>query len=197
MLDDAFVRLVQTRLRDAGHYTGRIDGDAGPATLLAFDRALPPLVLITEPPDSSDNIPDAGDAKLTGVHNSLVAVIRLASLRSAIPFTVTEGLRTKARQAALVKAGASKTQNSRHLTGHAVDLWPLDPQTKKPIPSGAAFPKGSSEARAADARLWADLRQVAVAVKSAAKELGVVMEHGVDWGWDAPHHQLNRAAYPA
>ena len=40
-------------------------------------------------------------------------------------FVVTEGLRTLERQKQLVAIGASKTLNSRHLTGHAVDLVPV------------------------------------------------------------------------
>lgn len=198
MTDDDFVRLVQRRAADAGHYTGEVDGAVGPATLAALDRILPPLVLITEPPAATgDDIPDAGDARLHGVHNALVAVIRIASLRSPVPFTVTEGLRSAPRQAALVKAGASRTQNSRHLTGHAVDLWPLDPKTLKPLPSDAAFEAGTNEARAASAALWAGLRAIAATVKAVAREQGVQVEWGGDWGWDAPHFQLNRAAYPA
>lgn len=59
---------------------------------------------------------------LEGVHPDLVNVVRLTLIDSPIDFVVTEGLRTKARQAELVKAGASQTMNSRHLTGHAVDL---------------------------------------------------------------------------
>jgi peptidoglycan LD-endopeptidase CwlK len=59
---------------------------------------------------------------LTGVHPDLVNVVRLTLIDSPIDFVVIEGLRTKARQAELVKAGASQTMNSRHLTGHAVDL---------------------------------------------------------------------------
>lgn len=191
---NTFTAMFQERAAAAGFYDKAIDGLDGPSTRKALDLALPPIVVIR--PEVEDRIPDSGDKKLLGVRNELVSVIRLASLSSAVPFTVIEGLRTKERQAQLVKAGASKTQNSRHLTGHAVDLWPLDPKTMKPIPSGAAFARGSNEARAADARLWSDLRQVAVAVKAAAKDLGVMMEHGVDWGWDAPHHQLNRKAYP-
>lgn len=197
MTDDELVRLLQERLAQAGHYTGKIDGAAGPVTIAALDKALPPLVIISDPPAMGDDIPDSGDKKLVGVHNALVAVIREASLRSSVPFTVIEGLRTKARQAQLVKAGASKTSNSRHLTGHAVDLWPLDPATLKPLPSDAAFKAGSTEARHASAALWAGLRAIAVTVKEVAKERGIAMEHGVDWGWDAPHHQLNRTAYPA
>ena len=108
-----------------------------------------------------------------------------------------EGLRSKERQAQLVKAGASKTTNSRHLTGHAVDLWPLDPVTGKALPSDAAFPRGSAEAKAASARLWSDLRKIAAVVKAVARDRGVLIEWGGDWGWDAPHFQLNRKAYPA
>jgi hypothetical protein len=36
-----------------------------------------------------------------------------------------EDLRTRERQAALVARGASRTMNSRHLTGRAVDLVAL------------------------------------------------------------------------
>lgn len=86
----------------------------------------------------------------------------------------------------LVASGASKTQNSRHLTGHAADLWPLTVDGKR-LPAGTA---------AAEARLWADLRIIATHIKTAAKELGVLIEWGGDWGWDAPHFQLNRVAYP-
>lgn len=148
-------------------------------------------------PPSDDDIPASGDAKLEGVHDVLADLIREASRRCSIPFTVIEGLRSAERQRQLVAAGASKTQNSRHLTGHAVDLWPLDPATSKPLPSDAASPKGSKAAKDASARLWADLRAIAGVVKQVAKERGVLVEWGGDWGWDAPHVQLNRAAYPA
>ena len=37
---------------------------------------------------------------------------------------VTEGLRTEAQQRIYVAKGASKTMNSRHLTGHAIDMYP-------------------------------------------------------------------------
>lgn len=198
MNDDAFVRLFQQRAAAAGHPVGAPDGVVGPRTIAALDAILPPLVLITPPPEPNgpDAIPDAGMAKLKGVHPKLVEVIEEAFLRSPVPFTITEGLRTQARQAQLVKAGASKTQNSRHLTGHAVDLWPLDPKTMKPIPSDAAFKVGSTEARAASNALWAGLRAISTIVKQVAKEKGVLVEWGGDWGWDAPHFQLNRTAFP-
>lgn len=194
--DDEFVRYTQQRLADHGHYIGKVDGVAWEGTLSALDKALPAMVRISPAPKPEDTLPATAEAKLKGVHNALVSIVRATVLTSPVPFTVIEGLRTKERQAQLVKAGASKTQNSRHLTGHAVDLWPLDLATGKPVPSDAAFPKGSNEARAASARLWSDLRKIASTMKDAAKEQGVMVEWGGDWGWDAPHFQLNRKAYP-
>ena len=63
--------------------------------------------------------------RLEGVHSDLVAVVELAIIMPPVDFTVIEGLRTPERQRQLYKAGATKTLNSRHLTGHAVDLAPL------------------------------------------------------------------------
>ena len=60
--------------------------------------------------------------RLAGVHPDLVRVVERAITLTTVDFTVLEGLRTPERQAQLVKAGASQTMNSRHLTGHAVDL---------------------------------------------------------------------------
>jgi peptidoglycan L-alanyl-D-glutamate endopeptidase CwlK len=75
-------------------------------------------------------------ARLTGVHPDLVKVVERAIKLTDVDFTVLEGVRSLNRQQQLVKAGASKTMRSRHLTGHAVDLgayvagevrwdWPL------------------------------------------------------------------------
>lgn len=60
--------------------------------------------------------------RLAGVHSDLVRVVERAIQITAIDFGVTEGLRTAVRQKTLVESGASSTMNSRHLTGHAVDL---------------------------------------------------------------------------
>ena len=73
---------------------------------------------------------------LAGVHPDLVKVVERAIEITEIDFAVLEGVRSKTRQEQLVKAGASQTMRSRHLTGHAVDLgayvagsvrwdWPL------------------------------------------------------------------------
>lgn len=114
------------------------------------------------------------EANLAGVHPDLVAVVRAA--RQRIPFIVTEGLRSAARQRQLVAEGRSQTLHSRHLTGHAVDL--VDP---------------------AGSYAWAAMAAIAAAMQAAANELGVVLEWGGDWvGFkDTPHFQLPQAVYPA
>lgn len=59
---------------------------------------------------------------LEGVHPDLVKVVKLALDISSIDFAVLEGLRSSERQQSLVEFGHSWTKNSRHLTGHAVDV---------------------------------------------------------------------------
>ena len=115
---------------------------------------------------------------LQGVHPDLVKVVKRAIQLSSIDFTVTEGLRTKERQAQLLKAGASKTMNSRHITGHAVDL--------------AAWVDGGVRW---DRPLYAKL---AKAMKAAAAELKVAIIWGGDWRTlkDGPHFELDRKVYP-
>ena len=64
------------------------------------------------------------ELRLAGVHPDLVRVVRNLAKGGAL-FRVEEGLRTVERQRQLVASGASQTMNSRHITGHAVDLLPL------------------------------------------------------------------------
>lgn len=116
--------------------------------------------------------------RLTGVHPDLVRVVKRAIKITPVDFTVLEGLRTKARQVELVKAGASKTMNSRHLTGHAVDL--------------GAYVGGRVSWD------WPLYHRIAKAVKQAAAEEGVPIEWGGDWRSfkDGPHWQLPWRDYP-
>ena len=120
------------------------------------------------------------EKNLVGVHPDLVKVILRAAENVSHPFIVTEGRRTLARQTQLVAAGRSRTMNSRHLTGHAVDLAVF-------LPGGGV----SWDAR--------DYRLLAMSVKAAASELRIPIEWGGDWiSWqDAPHFQLPHAVYPA
>jgi peptidoglycan L-alanyl-D-glutamate endopeptidase CwlK len=64
------------------------------------------------------------EANLIGVHPKLVCCVRYAIRRSEQDFSVFEGLRTLERQRKLVASGASRTLDSYHLTGEAVDLVP-------------------------------------------------------------------------
>ncbi|AEP08879.1 M15 family metallopeptidase [Micavibrio aeruginosavorus] len=113
---------------------------------------------------------------LKGVHPDLVAVVHRAIQLTPVDFAVIEGLRSVSRQKELVAAGASKTMNSRHLTGHAVDL--------------AAYVNGIRWD-------WPLYDAIAVAVKAAAKELGVAIVWGGDWTTfkDGPHFELDRSKY--
>jgi peptidoglycan L-alanyl-D-glutamate endopeptidase CwlK len=109
---------------------------------------------------------------LKGVHPDMVSVVHRAAEISPIYFVVTEGLRTIQRQAELVAKGASKTMNSKHLTGRAVDV--------------AAFPEGKLSW---EMRYY---RTISEAFKQAAKELDVKIRWGGDWRTfvDAPHFEL-------
>jgi len=60
--------------------------------------------------------------RLVGVDPRLVAVVNSAIGITKVDFGVVEGLRTEETQRAYVNAGKSQTMNSKHLTGHAVDL---------------------------------------------------------------------------
>ncbi|CNI36644.1 putative phagelysin [Yersinia rohdei] len=120
----------------------------------------------------------ASENNLIGVHPDLVKVVRRALELTPIDFKVIEGRRTLERQRELVKAGASQTLNSRHLTGHAVDIVPL--------PDG----KVSWE--------WKYFYPLAEAMKQAAAELGIAVEWGGNWTTfkDGPHFQLPARQYP-
>ena len=60
--------------------------------------------------------------RLNGVKPELVEVVKRAIEISTIDFGVTEGLRTLETQKRYVETGKSQTMESKHLTGHAVDL---------------------------------------------------------------------------
>ena len=117
------------------------------------------------------------ERSLKGLHPDLVRVVRRALELTPVDFAITEGLRTKARQTELVAAGASWTMNSRHLTGHAVDIAPF-------IGGMVRWD-------------WPPFRVLALAMKDAAEELGVPITWGGDWKVrDGPHFELNRKHYP-
>lgn len=117
-------------------------------------------------------------AMLAGVHPDLVKVAELAITLSPVDFRITEGLRSLSRQKRLVETGASRTLNSRHLTGHAIDVVALiDGQVHWD---------------------WPLYAKIATAFKEAARRLGVPIVWGGDWRTlkDGPHFELDRKRYP-
>jgi peptidoglycan L-alanyl-D-glutamate endopeptidase CwlK len=116
--------------------------------------------------------------RLQGVHSDLVRVVELAITLTEVDFAVTEGLRTRERQAQLLKEGKSKTMNSRHITGHAVDL--------------AAWVDNTVSW---DFKYY---QTIAKAMKKAAQQLSVPIVWGGDWVTfkDGPHFELDRKYYP-
>lgn len=116
--------------------------------------------------------------RLSTVNPTLQAVILKSFETMPFDITVLEGIRSKERQAELFKSGASKTMNSKHLTGNAIDIAP--------------FPVD-----------WNDkerFNEMAKHVYAAAKELDVKVRWGGDWNmdgdwkdekfYDGPHIEL-------
>lgn len=100
-------------------------------------------------------------ARLEGVDERLVAVVHYAISVTKIDFAVICGLRTIEEQRELVAKGASKTMNSKHLTGDAVDLM---------VFIGS---RGSWELHLYD--------EVADAMRIGAQTVGVPIRWGAAW----------------
>ena len=124
--------------------------------------------------------------RLEGVHPDLVRVVKRAIGMTTIDFTVLEGVRSQVRQMELFQSGASKTMNSRHLTGHAVDL--------------GAWMFGEVSWH------WPLYYKINKAMKLAMLEESVLLRWGGDWDsdgdyedetWrDGPHYELPWKDYP-
>jgi D-alanyl-D-alanine carboxypeptidase. len=111
------------------------------------------------------------EERLNGVREELCRVIRRAAELTEFDITVAEGLRSKGRQQQMFEQGKSKTLNSKHLTGEAVDIYPLTDDHK--------------------AIAWGNFPAMISAVKQAAYEFGISIECGADWKMrDCPHVQL-------
>lgn len=124
---------------------------------------------------------------LIGVDPRLVKiVVRAAEIYAPQKFIVLEGLRSKERQAELLKQKKTRTLNSQHIVGRAVDTAPL---TGKLI----------------DWENWDKFQDVATCMMDAAKEFNIPLQWGADWDMDGltakqgdkdekfidgPHYQL-------
>ncbi len=117
-------------------------------------------------------------SNLKGLHPDLLRVAERAIKITSVDFVITEGMRTVTRQKELFKAGATRTMNSRHLTGHALDV--------------AAWVAGGVRWD------WPLYAKIAAAFKQAALELDVPIIWGGDWKSfrDGPHFELDRRKYP-
>lgn len=122
---------------------------------------------------------------LATCHDNLQKIAHLALGYSSVDFTITEGVRSAERQAALLKAGATTTLNSYHLDskdgvidnkGMALDFYPIV-NGKLDVNAPMSY-----------------FKTVADAFKKAAAELGFRITWGGDWKSfkDGPHIQLER-----
>ena len=126
-------------------------------------------------------------AKLFGVKPPLKRIVARAIEITEVDFAVLEGMRTAERQQVLFDDGKSKTLNSRHLTGHAVDI--------------GAWVDGKISWD------WKHYPKIAAAMNAAADELGFDITWGGDWDgdgdttdqdWhDGPHFELSWKMRPA
>lgn len=120
----------------------------------------------------------ASEKNLQGVHPDLVQLAHAALALSPVDFKITEGRRTIERQRQLVAEKKSQTMNSRHITGHAIDVIAL------PTPAGSW-----------DMKYY---KQIAEAFKQASDGLTIPVEWGGNWTKlrDGPHFQLPFKDYP-
>lgn len=134
---------------------------------------------------------EKSEDRLKTLHPAMVRVVRRALSFQVMDFTVLETLRDQARQELMVKNGASKTMDSRHLTNadglaEAVDLLPY-PYNVNGID------------------VWQDKQRFAVLaglMYAAAALENVPIRWGGDWDFDGnnadstfhdmPHFELRR-----
>lgn len=114
------------------------------------------------------------ESKLAGVHPDLIAIVRQAFILCP-NFIVTDGVRTMARQSELFAMGATRTMNSYHLTGHAVDLCWLEQNGKANW-------------------AWSLYQKIDNAMQKSAAELKLQVTWGGNWLHfkDGPHWQIKR-----
>jgi len=99
--------------------------------------------------------------RLDSVDPDLIKVVKYAIGVTKVDFGVIEGIRTLEKQKELVAAGASKTMNSKHLKGLAVDLMAY------------VGGRGCWELKVYD--------DIADAMKQGAIEYGVPIVWGASW----------------
>lgn len=108
--------------------------------------------------------------------------------------SITDGLRTVEEQRKNVRKGVSKTMNSKHLTGRAIDALPYPFNWTK-------ITRGLNALKAADGRMEiAELYMFQGFVAGVAAAKGIPIRQGADWNsnrqfedqtfHDLPHTEL-------
>ncbi|MGU3475639.1 M15 family metallopeptidase [Methylobacterium sp. D48H] len=121
-----------------------------------------------------DGAPEPTDGR--GVNADLIKVLKRAQQLSKVKFHIHEGLRTLERQREMVRRGWSKTMDSEHLKGRAVDVRA----------------DGDPAVGALDRKKYEEINR---AMRQASDEAGVPVEWGGDWKRfkDVPHFQFPKA----
>lgn len=108
---------------------------------------------------------------LVGVHPALAFAVTEAIKITQQDFTVFDGVRTPEKQLRLVQKGMSKSTNSYHLYGLAVDLVPYT--SIGPVWTEELFPP------------------IIDAMNTVIEKYNLPIQNGFqEWGWDMPHWQL-------
>ncbi|AUZ06372.1 putative D-alanyl-D-alanine carboxypeptidase [Vitreoscilla sp. C1] len=173
--DGIFGKITEQHVRAFQRDSGLAqDGIIGPQTKAALEAVGSVSYVATSKTTSGKfQLSERSRERLKGIHPKMVEIIERAMELTDIDFMITEGLRTREQQAKYVKAGRSQTMNSRHLTGHAVDVAVL-------IDGVLTWE-------------WKYYEQLSKYFKQAAQELGVKMTWGGDWKTlrDGPHYQID------
>ena len=109
----------------------------------------------------SFRLSDRSTGKLDKVDSNLVALVKMAILKTKVDFGVICGLRTIQEQKLLVDKGVSQTMDSKHISGSAVDLMAY-------VGSRASW----------ELNLYDD---IADSMKKASKLVGVPIRWGAAW----------------
>lgn len=126
------------------------------------------------------------ETKLKKVHPDLIRVVRRTARLikdKSFGFIITCGVRTLEEQKKLLKQGATRTLNSRH------------------IPGKDGYAKAVDFAVTLDGKVrwdWPLYQRLSGIVKEAAKQENVSITWGGDWKTfkDGPHFELNKIKYP-
>ena len=110
-----------------------------------------------------------GKDRLFGVNSLLIDFVtkldKVVMDKYNVEVTVAEGVRSLARQKELFAQGKSKTLKSKHLTGNAIDIYPIK-----------------------DRKIYWDFFDTLI--KEAKIIDNTTFTYGYDWGWDKPHVEI-------